>query len=282
MSATDFQTFKGQTVGKTNNLRAPIKILRCKVTEAPKSVSGLVSIQAIHRQNANGLLDLGEAPWPHPNGKALPAVDDECIVGLDDTGAPTVLAWVTPDWGVTEQTKPALVSALPGSPKDGEEVYYQNATMATEGVVWMLRYRAASASEYKWELIGGPSLEVYSETVTTKKVPANTWTTMSSPKIAVPRAGLYIVTAVSQMQTLSTNIPVHTMGVSINGVAPVKQLQAQCNQPAISQFRQWLMFTGRAEVTKAGWELEQQYETNVEEEMSAAGRHISILPVRVI
>lgn len=53
---------------------------------------------------------------------------------------------------------PPLVSALPGSPVDGQEVYYQSTAMATNGIVWQLRYRAASASIYKWEYVGGTPL----------------------------------------------------------------------------------------------------------------------------
>jgi hypothetical protein len=48
-----------------------------------------------------------------------------------------------------------LVSALPGSPVDGMECLYQDATLAAQGAVWRLRYRSASASAYKWEFVGG-------------------------------------------------------------------------------------------------------------------------------
>jgi hypothetical protein len=51
---------------------------------------------------------------------------------------------------------PPLVSSLPGSPVDGQEVFYL--ADATTGAVWHLRYRAASSSPYKWELVGGSEL----------------------------------------------------------------------------------------------------------------------------
>jgi microcystin-dependent protein len=51
---------------------------------------------------------------------------------------------------------PPLVSALPGAPLDGQECHYL--ADAAAGVVWRLRYRAASASPYKWECIGGTPL----------------------------------------------------------------------------------------------------------------------------
>jgi len=66
-----------------------------------------------------------------------------------DTGT----AWVAVT-GPTPTNIP-LVSALPTAGLvDGQEVYFQNSAMATDGVMWHLRYRAASAN-YKWECIGG-------------------------------------------------------------------------------------------------------------------------------
>jgi microcystin-dependent protein len=46
----------------------------------------------------------------------------------------------------------ALVSALPGSPTDGQEIMFL--ADSTNGIIWHLRYRAASASAYKWESVG--------------------------------------------------------------------------------------------------------------------------------
>lgn len=57
-----------------------------------------------------------------------------------------------------------VVSALPTNPYDGQEVYYL--ASATKGVVWHLRYRAASASAYKWEFLGGAALTAQQPDVT--------------------------------------------------------------------------------------------------------------------
>lgn len=46
-----------------------------------------------------------------------------------------------------------LVTSLPSSPVDGQIIDY--VADSTNGVVWRFRYRAASASAYKWEFIGG-------------------------------------------------------------------------------------------------------------------------------
>lgn len=54
--------------------------------------------------------------------------------------------------------EPWYATSLPGSPVDGQEVYY--AADATNGVIWHLRYRAAQAAPYRWEFVGGPPLSV--------------------------------------------------------------------------------------------------------------------------
>lgn len=73
------------------------------------------------------------------------------------------------DWTLVDQTvaplqnqsttaQPALVTALPSNPVDGQVVYFL--ADAINGVIWHLRYRAGSGSAYKWEYLGGSSLEV--------------------------------------------------------------------------------------------------------------------------
>lgn len=84
------------------------------------------------------------------------------------------------------------VTALPGSPADGQVVYFQNAAMAIDGVVWQLRYNAGSASSYKWELIGGaPWVEEIPGLQTTTSTSYTDLGT-SGPSIAAPLAGEYV------------------------------------------------------------------------------------------
>ena len=87
----------------------------------------------------------------------------------------------------------ALATSLPGSPVDGQEIYYQNAAMATAGVVWHLRYRAGAAGSYKWEVVGGPPL--FSEIVATENTTSTTFVALTTPgpQITLPLAGDYIV-----------------------------------------------------------------------------------------
>lgn len=88
---------------------------------------------------------------------------------------------------------PQRVLALPTSPVDGQEVYY--VADSTNGVLWHLRYNAASASAYKWEFVGGAELfgvgSGANQTLTTAGVNTNC-------SVAIPLAGTYDVRGVAQ------------------------------------------------------------------------------------
>jgi len=94
----------------------------------------------------------------------------------------------------TTSLHPPLVTTLPGSPVDGQECYYQNAAMATAGLVWHLRYRAAAAGAYKWEVLGGAGL--YSEVVAAEASAATAaYVDLATvgPQVTLPLAGDYDV-----------------------------------------------------------------------------------------
>jgi len=55
-------------------------------------------VAAINTEDG-GTLSLGEASWPKPAGKELPAVGDMCLIALDETGQPWIIAWNIPHWG---------------------------------------------------------------------------------------------------------------------------------------------------------------------------------------
>lgn len=82
-----------------------------------------------------------------------------------------------------------VVTALPGGPTDGDEIYLQTAAMATAKTMWRLRYRAAIT---KWEFIGGAPMrsETGGGTTSTSATPA-VWT--GGPTITVPVTGEYEV-----------------------------------------------------------------------------------------
>lgn len=96
---------------------------------------------------------------------------------------------------------PPLVSTLPTSPTDGQEVYYQaSGDMATNGIVWHLRYRSASSSSYKWEYIGGGPLWAQSLGEVSSALTATTWSDVGTAiSVTAPLEGDYFVTGTSSI-----------------------------------------------------------------------------------
>lgn len=90
--------------------------------------------------------------------------------------------------------EPLEVTALPGSPRDGQVIDY--VADATAGVVWRLRYRAASASAYKWEFVGGSPRFAYVSGLATITTSATTFTSTAmtgGPTLTAPLSGEYDV-----------------------------------------------------------------------------------------
>lgn len=117
----------------------------------------------------------------------LPVKGDACLVAYDENGNPWVVGWTQ-----AEQATP-LVTTLPATPYDGQRVFFQNAALALLGVVWVLRYRAASGSSHKWEFLGGAPLAA---TITTEEVGLAAKTVYGDlatvgPELTVPLVGEY-------------------------------------------------------------------------------------------
>lgn len=90
-------------------------------------------------------------------------------------------------WILTNAFAPEVTS-LPTSPIDQQECVY--IADATNGIKWHLRYRAASASLYKWEVIGGEGL------IATNNTTAGGSSTSyfdAACSIVLPLAGDYLI-----------------------------------------------------------------------------------------
>ena len=96
------------------------------------------------------------------------------------------------DGSLWRQTSPPpTVASLPSSPVDGDEIVYT--ANGTLGVRWHFKYRAASASAYKWEFIGGAPIRAETDyAVWTSWTGYATLTHAATPtQITVPLAGDY-------------------------------------------------------------------------------------------
>jgi hypothetical protein len=105
-----------------------------------------------------------------------------------------------PRAGIGSLSVPTL-TALPSSPYDGQVIDYL--ADATNGVVWRLKYRAASASSYKWEYVGGPPLTA--EVATQQSTTSTSYADLSTvgPTVTAALAGDYMVTISASVQAAS-------------------------------------------------------------------------------
>jgi hypothetical protein len=124
------------------------------------------------------------------------------LVGSDGTvqltrSAASVFAkikfWVPQTTFPAGQASTPVVTVLPNTPMDGDEIYYQTASMKTDGLMWRLRYDTTAPGLYKWIPIGGPG-PLYHEignSETIAQVAFGDLTTVG-PFVTCPLAGDYL------------------------------------------------------------------------------------------
>jgi hypothetical protein len=125
----------------------------------------------------------------------------------------TVAAYVTGVLG------PPRVTALPTNPIDGQECYYVGD--AANGVLWHFRYNAGSASNYKWECVGGSPLSAY--VATDQALAGNQWQDAPTvgPSIVCPLAGDYLVAASGKSYNISGTTAAIAFGIALGAANPV-------------------------------------------------------------
>lgn len=113
---------------------------------------------------------------------------------------------------------PQYVTSLPSSPVDGQTVVY--AADATNGVMWTLRYRAASSSSYKWEFVGGASLRAIVDTE--QQNTTTGWQNLATagPSVTLPLAGDYKIEAYTQKRVTDTGGQATGIGIATGDTTP--------------------------------------------------------------
>jgi hypothetical protein len=141
---------------------------------------------------------------------------------------------------------PTVVSALPGAPYDGQEIYYVVSAGAFATVVWHLRYRAASASAYKWEYVGGPPLYDFQSATSNLTVVGSVDTDMPNvATVTAPLAGDWdldweISVRPNTASGLNMSVGFTPVGASPGGLAwglPHVDAQASAGQANLSASR---------------------------------------------
>ena len=127
-----------------------------------------------------------------PPGPGVPSGGTTDQILAKASAADYATKWVAAPSGGGGGSVPALVSALPASPVDGQEIYYQNADMLAKGIRWHFAYSAAKSW---WEFVGGPVwMEGPSPTIASAAVTNTTaagGVDLGGPQITTPLDGDY-------------------------------------------------------------------------------------------
>lgn len=132
--------------------------------------------------------------------------------------------------GPTGAGQPSVVTSLPSSPTDLDEVYYQTAAMATAKVMWRMKYIHALT---KWIFLGGSPLHVFESTSTTGLAASSGVGTDFSPGVSLtlPTAGEYRTRFGARLGH-SANSAEMTVLLAATGLSYATSYQARVQQPA--------------------------------------------------
>ena len=206
----------------------------------------------------------------------------------EQAGTPTEPVGTGALWIDTDEQPPAwasgipLVTSLPTSPIDGQEIYYL--ADATNGVIWHLRYRATSSSAYKWEFIGGPPM--HTSVAAGAGVASGTYADVGGgvPALTLPAlAGDYVVRFGMLMASATATTFDFKAAVKFGAAIAVDADSVSWSSPVASavleaaNIMREFVKTGLA----ASIVLKHQYKDTSVGQAVFYDRFISVLPVRV-
>jgi len=171
-----------------------------------------------------------------------------------------------------------LSTSLPTSPSNGMLTAYDT---GTEGIVWMFRYNADSASSYKWEFVGGSPLSAnengsFTESSTGYSAPDDSL----GPDLTLPLAGDYYVEVAALMNT-NTSLDEGFMSFNVGGSGAsdntaARSRASQGSQEEIFHPRRRVLITGAAASATVATRYKQSGGT-----VDISLRELWILPKRV-
>jgi hypothetical protein len=172
-----------------------------------------------------------------------------------------------------------VVTALPSSPVDGQQILYQVDT--ANGIYWHLRYRAASPNAHKWEPVGEQQ-PMYASIETNDNLTVaggNAWAASATPgpDITPALAGVYRVRFGAFLNPAQVGAQAQ-VGVSVGtGNDPATDpIAVNGSGYAVSVSREW-----KAGAVAAATRFRLMYRDAGTGTSSLSKRWISVLPVRV-
>jgi len=173
---------------------------------------------------------------------------------------------------------PQLVSSLPVAPFDTQEVYYQNATMASQGVVWHLRYRLAVS---KWEYVGGGALSAATAAGGgPASVTGTVWSNApaTQTEITLPLSGDYSVSAMSTLLVVPSGQT--AIGVAV-GAAGTPSLALQATVTAAGNAYVGMTINGTTTGRSASDLLRVRYYVTTTGNITVTATTLQVTPIRV-
>ena len=179
------------------------------------------------------------------------------------------LIWPVPSGGSVGTTPPA-------TPSDGQ--LFGLVVDAAKGIVWQFRYNAGSASPYKWEFTGGPSLT--SEIASNETTNSGSYAALSTPgpALALPRAGDYEISIGATVARWVSSATEGWMSYDVGGTAAADADAIQLATPdadAASIFRTRTK-TGLGAVT-----LTAKYRSVTGDSIAFRDRYLAVRPIRI-
>lgn len=205
---------------------------------------------------------------PYPIGDDTPDVPRDIRAlaeKLDDVITPTVYV-------------PQLVTSLPGTPADGQEVYY--VADAANGVLWHLRYRAAASGSFKWEYLGGTELYAANDASVTGITSAAYIAPTGPMALTLPLAGDYMMTVMANTWNATAGFYNAYLSYAASGDSQATA-DARAAASAIASVSASVSKTTRVNGVTAGRVYDERVRVDSGGSASISGRRLMARPVRV-
>lgn len=177
------------------------------------------------------------------------------------------------------------VSSLPGSPVDGQEIYYL--ADAANGVAWHLKYRSAEGGSYKWYYVGGAPLQNAIATAGNTSSTAFVDLNGGLPAVTLPLAGDYDFDFTARLINQSSAAPQWVMlcAPKFGGATTADPDAGMADKSSALGINGEQFTVGRSKLRKtglaAGIVVKLQYRQSVAVSCDWQDRHIAATPVRV-
>lgn len=190
-------------------------------------------------------------------------------------GGPTAVAPDPAPWGAAALSLPAYGTSLPASPTNGQEAILVD-SLTNPTYQWRFRYNAGASGPYKWEFVGGSSVqsEVNADQTTSSSAFVDLATV--GPQVTVPVAGEYEISVDALMYGAVGAVML--AGVKIGAAGVANDDAVQLTEPVASSPVHVGATFRRA--VPAGALLKVQYSTTAANSHFLR-RHLRVIPVRV-